>query len=294
MFKIIILIFLFYSLTGCKTMPLNKKNNLSFFTPSKPKIGLFISGAGANTFSAISLLQLLQQENIFFDSYGGTGWGAVVAALYAKNKNVNELKWNIFKLKEQGIFKNSWFKKKVKHLQLLKFLKKEIFPSPLNTSFICPALNNKGQIIWMTNTNISLSLLNCIHNLPPLSLHFEEATKSGSLFSADLVIKNMQKQKIDTLIWIKPALSLKVINFNKKFLIFFKELIAYTEHIKQLAIKNNSKIIIFETKSDSSFSVNDFSKLNAIIKTPPLLKEREQIYRLKNKLKKNTSKQYEF
>ena len=157
--RLFLLLFFFFCLSSCQLFSFKKKPSLKpkdtqeQFKERK-KLGLFISGAGVHTFSSLPLLELLQ--NIPFDFTSGTGWGAWLAALYAKNQSVDELKWNIFKLQEKGIFEEKWFDNKKTRSRLLKILIEETFSSPLRTFFTCPVLDQKGFISWPRKKKIGI------------------------------------------------------------------------------------------------------------------------------------------
>ena len=282
-FKISILLFCFCS---CQLISFKKektKQPLDKTVPQeKQKIGLFISGAGANTFSSISVLELLQQEKIKFDLIAGTGWGAWVAALYAKNQSVDELKWNLFKLKEQGVFGTRWFKNKKKRVKILKTLTREVLSSPLHTSFVCPSLRKNGQLLWLTERRPIQAIFNCLNMVPPLFFLFGKTQGNGSLFSADLTLQYIRDKGIKTIIWIRPSFSLKSTEQDMTFSIFWNELTAYLNNIQEQHLHKKPQTIILEIKN-SELSLYDFSKLNSIMKSPVPLLTREKIYRLKNK-----------
>lgn len=279
---------LFFCVSGCQHVSLKKgKIKQPFDTTilqESSKIGLFISGAGANTFSSISLLELFQKEKIQFNFIAGTGWGAWLAALYAKNHSVDELKWHLFKLKEQGVFGTRWFKNKKKRVKILKTLTTEVFSSPLRTPFVCPSLGKNGQLLWMTERRPAQAVFNCLNMVPPLFFLFSKTQGYGSLFSADLTLKYMKDRGINTIIWIRPSFSLKSTEQDITFSIFWNELIAYLNNIQNKYSHEQNQTTILKTKS-SSFSLYDFSDLNAIMKSPVPLATREKIYRLKNKIK---------
>ena len=168
------ILILFFCVSGCqlistKTDPGKKKPLDKIVSQETPKIGLFISGAGANTFSSISLLELFQKEKIYFDFIAGTGWGAWIGAVYAKNQSVDELKWNVFKLKEQGVFGTRWFKNKKKRVRILKAITKEVLSSRLHTPFVCPSLGkNNHHLLWLTERKPLQAVFNCLNMVPPL------------------------------------------------------------------------------------------------------------------------------
>ena len=288
--NILFLLFLLF-LNGCRTTSTEETDTQKKLPEKqeeikqkkKLKIGLFISGAGANTFSTVPLLGLLQKEKINFHSVAGTGWGAWIAALYAKNQSLDELKWNLFKLKEQGVFGTKWFNNKKKRIKNLKKITQEVLSSPLPIPFVCPVLNNKNQVSWMTETTPLISVLSCLHKLPPLFFRLQKTKDQGSLFSVDSIIKYMQQaQEVDLVIWIKPVISLSLTNQSPAFSLFWKELSAHMNHLKA-EYTNNEKILLLEINSSASF-LDDFSNLNVILKNsvPFLLKQK--VYRLKKQI----------
>ena len=239
------------------------------------KIGLFISGAGANTFSALPLLALLQSQNTRFALTAGTGWGAWLTGFYSKNQNMDELKWNLLKLKEQGVFGTKWFGNKKKRIKILKAITKESLPSSLSTRFVCPALDrHSARILFLNGKRPAVSVLKCLQGLPPLFFSFFKKTGQGSLFSAGSLLEHV-RQQVDLLIWIKPAFSLRSLRRDPAFYLFWRELSAYLNRQKEI-LSPKKEVLILETKA-GSFSVENFSNLNAIIQTPVERSEQEKL-----------------
>ncbi|MDE0119415.1 MAG: hypothetical protein OXM55_05350 [Bdellovibrionales bacterium] len=357
--RLFLLIVFFFCFNSCQLLSSKKKEpSQRLDTPKKQKqrkkLGLFISGAGVHTFSSLSLLELLQ--NIHFDFTAGTGWGAWLAALYAKNQSVDELKWNLFKLQEQGIFETKWFDNKKTRTRLLKTLIEETLPSSLQTSFTCPVLDKKGHVSWLREKTPVHSLLSCLNSLPPLFFSFDNREKQGSLFSAESTMKYMGRQGIDIIIWVKPFFHPKLKESNKLPSLFWKELFSHLNEVqkkilhlspqinphgidfsnelprlssggkkgkttiplgfentgvKKLAIKRQklkrdekttasgyknfkqTQYIILKTPA-SSVSLDDFSKINAIMKTPPPLSEKKKIDQLKHLIEKRIKNEETF
>ena len=281
-----LLIFLFFCFNSCQLLPsqeepITKPVDIQEKSRERVKLGLFISGAGVHTFASLPLLELLQRENIHFDFIAGTGWGAWLAAFYAKNHSVDELKWNLFKLKEQNIFEIKWFDPKKKRAKLLKTLIEETLPSPLQTSFTCPVLDKQGRISWLGGKKPVQAVLSCLNLLPPLFFSFDNITKQGSLFSVEPAMEHIWKQGIDIILWIKPSFRPNY-RKNKKepFSSLWKELFAHLNQIQKRYLRMQNQVIILETTS-SSFFLDDFSKINAIIKISPPSSEKKKIDKLK-------------
>ena len=245
--------------------------------PEKPKIGLFISGAGANTFSVLPLLELIQNQNIRFDFVAGTGWGAWLAGLYGQSQSVDDLKWNLLKLNQQGVFGSKWFGNKKKRIKILRAITEEFLSSPLKTSFACPILGKRAKLLLLTGQRPVSAVLNCLQGLPPLFFSFFKRAGQGSVFSAGSLLEHIQ-QKVDLLIWIKPSLYLKSLKRDPAFYLFWRELSSYLHRQKDQLLEKG-QVVILETKP-SSFSVDSFSEINRIIKTPVLLSEQQKIQNL--------------
>ena len=225
------------------------------------KIGLFISDAGVYTFSALSVLDFFEEKNIQFDLVTGSGWGAWIAGFYAKNKTTNELKWNLFKLKQKGLFvKTGFFNKKDKKGILIANIK-ETFNSPLKTRFACPALNSSGERLWFREYQPVTALLNCLNWLPPLFLKLTDSHQA-SLFSTQAAFEYLQSQGMDIIVWIRPVFRLKGLDLKENYAaVFWKELILNLNRQKEL-----ENLFIFSLPV-FPYSIADFSRLDSIVKS---------------------------
>ena len=265
--KKIITLCCFCSLSACQLL---QKKDTPPDLKEKAKLGLFISGVGAEAFSAVPILEKFQEEKINFHLSSGIGWGAWLSAIYAKNQSAEEIKWNLFKLKEQGVFKKRFKNKREK---VLKKTIKESLSGPLSIPFACPFLHGKDLIFTFSNS--SEKLFYCLQFLPPL--FFFSGKTQGSLFSADRALKALLKSS-DSVVWIRSKIKTNHSDNIQK--VFYRELSAYLNRL-QKDIKSSKKIIIIET---APFFPDDFSRLNSIIKTQPAWKEREKIEKLKQML----------
>ena len=287
MHKQIKVFFLLMICTACQLSPFDREKPPGAGDPdllAQPKTGLFISGAGASTFLALPILELLRKEKLSFDVTTGTGWGAWLAAFYAKNQSTDELKWNLFKLQELGFFGSKWFNNKKKQASILQTLTKEALNSPLKTPFFCPGLSKHNTVLWFSHKAPAKAVFHCLQDLPPLFLDLSYALRGarggGSLFSAGALLRRLKAGGVKTLIWIKPGFAgSSAQNSEKKLWIFWKELSSYLNDVQKNDLKGFSNILILTTKT-TRFEVYDFSKLNAIIKTAPTPGVREKVYRL--------------
>lgn len=60
-----------------------QNSNIAKRKPTRPKVGLVLSGGGAKGFAYIGLLKVLQEVNLHIDYIGGTSIGSIIAALYS-------------------------------------------------------------------------------------------------------------------------------------------------------------------------------------------------------------------
>lgn len=59
--------------------------------PSRPKVGLVLSGGGAKGLAHIGALKVIEEAGVEIDYVGGTSMGAIVGALYAAGYSANQL-----------------------------------------------------------------------------------------------------------------------------------------------------------------------------------------------------------
>ncbi len=240
----------------------SEKEDVSISKTSSMKIALFISDAGAYTFSAIPVLDFFEQNNLQFDFVAGSGWGAWIAAFYAKNQTTNELKWNLFKLEQKGLFaKKGFFNRNVKKDVLISNIK-ETFTSSLKTNFVCPALNNKGDRLWFREYQPVTALFNCLNLLPPLFFKLTQKSHQASLFSVHAMLEYLRSQKMNIIIWIRPSFQLKGLGLKGNYAdVFWKELVLNLNQQKE-----DENLFIFSLPV-FPYSIADFSKLDMIVKS---------------------------
>ncbi len=70
------------------------------------KFGLALGGGGARGFAHIGVLEVLEKEKVPIDFVSGTSMGAVVGALYAKDKDLNYVKEKIYSSIEKKVLKD--------------------------------------------------------------------------------------------------------------------------------------------------------------------------------------------
>lgn len=114
---------------------------------SSVRVGLIFSAGGARAWAHIGVLKEIQKAKWPIHAVGGAEWGAVVAAVYAQSHSVNEVEWELSKVRELA---------PVEANARMIFEKKSV--ADLKSPFVCPSLNiakqtgyllNRGQLAWL-------------------------------------------------------------------------------------------------------------------------------------------------
>lgn len=131
---------------------------------SLPKFGFIFSGGGAKAWAHIGFLKELQRYKWPVHSVAGFEWGSVVAATYAQNLSVNEVEWEMSKLKEfekTDTFVKSVFEKKT--------------TSEMKVPFVCPSLNISKQAYYLLNRGQMQQLIPFCIPAAPLVAPFSQS-----------------------------------------------------------------------------------------------------------------------
>lgn len=75
--------------------------------PDRPRIGLALGGGGARGVAHISVLRVLEEMRVPVDCIAGTSMGALVGALYASGKSVDEIESVVLGLQWNELFNDS-------------------------------------------------------------------------------------------------------------------------------------------------------------------------------------------
>ena len=227
------------------------------------RIGLIIGPGGALSLSSLGLIQELQENDIPLSFVMGMGWGALTAAIFAKNESLDEVRWSFHKLLKKGFFKNV----KTKNISDLKKELQEIFPNPSQTKipFVCPSFNHLGLKVWNKGEDPASGLQKCL-NTPPF-FKSRGGMDRASLFSMREGVHYMKERlKADPIIWLNPlgksspqTLLPSQKGASKRLPLLWLELF--------YALKNEPKMNnVLEAKPDlKNFSLDDFSKIDSII-----------------------------
>ncbi len=136
--------------------------------PKLPKIGLILGPGGAKTFAHIGVLQEFQKAKVPVHAIAGLEFAAPMAALFAWKGYVNDVEWQMSKIKEDEIIKKGLISSSLKPADMtdLRDFIKTVFQrlkvEELKKPFACPALNlTKNQIYVMSRGNLDQLLPYC-------------------------------------------------------------------------------------------------------------------------------------
>jgi len=138
-----------------------------------PKIGLILGPGGAKTFGHIGVLQEFQKAKIPVTAVAGLEFAAPMAALYAWKGFVNDVEWQMSKLKDEDVLKKALIStNKTAEMNDVRDFMKTIFQKlkveDLKKPFGCPALNlSKNQVFMMSRGALDQLLPYC-WPYPPL------------------------------------------------------------------------------------------------------------------------------
>ena len=249
-----------------------------------PSIAVIIGPGGALTLSAIGVLKAFQEYNIPIQSVLGIGWGAWIAAVYSKNRSVDEIQWSFYKLLKRGFFEKTLLKNplKAKNISSLDQSLKENFSSQkTKINFLCPSLNFQGQKIWHDQKFLKNAVSSCLKSPPFFKI---DKAGGGSLFSVRKASELLREKNIDLIFWINPALDPALFppSFSDYSTRFFWQELQNSFQLFSKALPPYVKVISPNLKG---FYLDDFSKIKNII----LIGEKEGDFFIKN-LQNDSSK----
>lgn len=73
-------------------------------SPSRPKVGLVLSGGGARGLAHVGVLKVLERERVPVDVIAGTSMGAIIGGLYASGISAEQLERELLKVDWDGLF----------------------------------------------------------------------------------------------------------------------------------------------------------------------------------------------
>lgn len=142
--------------------------------PRLPRVGLILGPGGAKTYAHIGVLQEFQKAKIPVAAISGLEFAAPMAALFAWKGFVNDVEWQMSKIKDDEIIKKGLITSSTKPANMtdirdfFKTVFQKLKVEDLKKPFGCPALNlSKNQIYMMSRGSLDQLLPYC-WPYPPL------------------------------------------------------------------------------------------------------------------------------
>jgi NTE family protein len=110
-----------------------------------PKVAIIFGPGGARTYGGIGFLQAMNKYRIPIHSVGGVEWGSLLAAVYSLKGSINDVEWQLGKIKPDEPMGKMENLKKLFSETLSRFNAEQV-----KVPFVCPAYNiNKNQTYVM-------------------------------------------------------------------------------------------------------------------------------------------------
>lgn len=142
--------------------------------PAIPKIGLIFGPGGAKAYGHIGFLQNLTRMKVPVFATVGIEWGAPVAALLSSKGQVNDVEWQMFKLKDDAMVKKTLLGsgEKVTDIAALRGFFQNAFGGQkvenFRHPFGCPAYNIAKNQVYMMSRGVVDQLMPYCMPYPPV------------------------------------------------------------------------------------------------------------------------------
>lgn len=150
---------------------------------SQPRIGVILGPGGMKTYAELGVLREMERTRIPIHAIVGLEWGSVIAALYARQGQINDAEWQAFRLREDELPSKSLlssFSASKSTADLHGFLDAVFGNSVVEKSridFACPAVSAKSdQALWYFKGSVREAVTRCLP-YPPL-YHSEHSEKN--------------------------------------------------------------------------------------------------------------------
>ena len=141
--------------------------------PAILKVAFIFGPGGARTYGVIGFLQEMQKHRIPVQAVGGVEWGSVAAAFYSLKGSLNDVEWQMSKVKSEDVIKKSLVSGvQMNDVSALKsFLNDTISKFSAEQGklpFACPAYNISKNQNYIMNKGPFTQLLPYCLAYPPL------------------------------------------------------------------------------------------------------------------------------
>ncbi len=149
--------------------------------PEIPKIAIILGAGGAKTYAHIGFLHEVSREKLPIYAVGGIEFAAPIAALYANKEQVNEVEWQMFKLKLEDLTKRNLLGVREFNIDLsaiknfLSTTFHRIRIDEFRLQFACPSLNLKMNQVYLMNRGGLEQVLSLCLAYPPYFKPYQDS-----------------------------------------------------------------------------------------------------------------------
>lgn len=185
---------------------------------NKPKIALILGPGGIRSYAHIGVLQELAKAKIPIAAISGLEMGSLIAAIYAKKAQANDVEWQMMKLKEEEFIKKNLVLSRTPNevSNLNAFLQQTFAQSSVEdakVNFSCPAFHVGKRQIFVMNRGPFTSLLPfCIPYYPFFKPYQQNIAGLSALVTT---VKHLKAKGIEYMVYI-DLLNEKSVPFFQK------------------------------------------------------------------------------
>ena len=196
----------------------NKLFNTSSQGARRLKIGLILGPGLSYTLNHLGVLKTINDQKIPIEVIGGLGWSSLIAANYALNGAVNDMRWKAF----QGNFVKATNKGFISGS--LKELSKTTYEVLINQytrdknlgrgriKFVCPVLDMNSFQVSFYRSGLSSSVLQACMKVPPLAQ--SEIPQWGYVLQIQSLARQMKRMGAEHIVFVN-VLPLKPMNWGR-------------------------------------------------------------------------------
>tara|TARA_Y100000310_G_scaffold337986_1_gene426441 strand:+ start:4126 stop:4926 length:801 start_codon:yes stop_codon:yes gene_type:complete len=216
------------------------------------KLGIALGGGGARCFAHLGIFEVLQENNIKVSHIVSSSTGSIIAALFANNFDISEIKTEFYKLSTRlkwyipnGFF--SFSQKPIEDILNNLLENKKIEKSKIPLTIMGTNLNTGNEVLFESGDIVKAVKASTAHPSvhEPVIYGTQHIADGGILdnIPADICRKKIGKNNIVMSSSLDGPLDTHVKKFDRLHTLFRAVYIPLL-HFRKIIIKNNSDIVL--------------------------------------------------
>lgn len=171
---------------------------------SAPRVGVILGPGGMKSFAHIGVLREFERAKIPIHGIVGLEWGSLIGALYATKAKVNDVEWQMLKLKKDSVISNKIFRPGHDTLEpealdgFLEATLSSINFEKLEIPFSCPTMTISGEgPRWLTQGTLKEAIKVCLP-YPPLY----KSTSTAAPFEVRGAAQKLREMGADVVVFV--------------------------------------------------------------------------------------------